>query len=434
MTRGPDKPFLDNAATWNPRKKRLTVTIVREVDSGIKSVALNLSSGDVNIRGIVPQVSAPVPASELTTQLVIRARTEEKAREMLARQGDKVKITTSPEGVAVTQEADTSIPTRKEQFLSSWRLLVDLWKGREIDFSLLGRNPKLDVSLQAPGEEILYELNTNYGNIRVVDVRGKEGSAANTRTGDVYVGRSQGDFNATSGYGSMRVSEHKGDLTVRTETGEVMISAIEGDTHARTGYGDLILDNIKGDAVGHTVTGSIDVTNVDGKAHVETGYGDIEAKQVTKGLHASTTTGNITGEHLSGNSDLSSGYGDIYAADVNGSLDVSTVTGNIEVQGISGSIHAETGYGEVDVTNADLHGMNNRVAATTGNIQTSVLNDNLIVHAVSRTGDFQTSGLQIDRDSGDDWTVNSTAYVGSGISKNRIELVTGYGDIYVTKR
>src|ERR1700733_4977250 len=125
MTRQPDIPFPDSAATWDKKLKILTVPAVHKIDPTIRSVAIDLAGGNINVKGIVPQNSSVTPTQpELSAKLQIKARTERKAREKLAKERNNIQITTSSEGVTVTQEADTTIPTRREIFYSNWRTLA----------------------------------------------------------------------------------------------------------------------------------------------------------------------------------------------------------------------------------------------------------------------------------------------------------------------
>jgi len=138
----------------------------------------------------------------------------------------------------------------------------------EIDSTLFGSPPSMELDVVVPAD------------VRVAEVR--------TNTGDV------------------QVEETSGALDVETDTGDAAASGVDGVVRATTDTGDLTIRDAASVSGVTTETGDveIDVAGLSGDARIETETGDVDAA-LAASLDAQVVVRTETGDVTSGGLDLS---------------------------------------------------------------------------------------------------------------------------------
>jgi hypothetical protein len=95
--------------------------------------------------------------------------------------------------------------------------------------------------------------------------------------GDGAVGRVTGDAEATSGSGSLRLSELDRGATVKNANGDIWIGAAGGDVRVKAANGSIAIERASGDVDAKSANGDVRVGEVArGSVVLETRVGDVE--------------------------------------------------------------------------------------------------------------------------------------------------------------
>jgi len=119
-------------------------------------------------------------------------------------------------------------------------------------------------------------------------------------------------------------------LRSETGSGSVSVDGVMGPVKATSGSGSLHLTNLGDELHGKTGSGDVRVESVKGDVHLETGSGSIEATGVAGNFMANTGSGRVKLEEVAA-----------------GRVEVGTGSGGIEVRGVHGSLRAHTGSGGI---------------------------------------------------------------------------------------
>jgi hypothetical protein len=156
-------------------------------------------------------------------------------------------------------------------------------------------------------------------------------------------------------------------------SGEQNVDGVRGPVTASSGSGSLRLSNI-GDAVrASTGSGHISVEGVKGEVHASTGSGEIRAMDVAGGLRASTGSGSVTLRQTApGDVEVSTGSGTLELEGVHGAVRAQTASGNIRVEGEGqDSWRLSTASGNVTVRLPSRQGFTLHAHTVSGRIDTA---------------------------------------------------------------
>jgi DUF4097 and DUF4098 domain-containing protein YvlB len=177
--------------------------------------------------------------------------------------------------------------------------------------SSFGTDDRARVVVHVP-EGATLEVRTTVGDITA---DGSFGTARlETRSGNVAVGRIEGD---------LLLRSHSGDLNVQWVTGEARINSASGDVRCGA---------IAGGAV-RTASGDVDVQSSSGALSVHTASGDVVAGQVSGGCELKSASGDQRVDRLvAGRAQLESVSGDMTVGIARASwvaVDAETVSGDL---------------------------------------------------------------------------------------------------------
>lgn len=156
--------------------------------------------------------------------------------------------------------------------------------------SFFGRFPSLDVNIELPsGSSVDAD---SYGELHS---EGRLGESAfrtaagavrleetgrlklHTAAGDVFVGRSSGDVEATTSSGKIRIGDVDGAVVAKSSNGDITVGEVTGDARLGSANGDITVERALGSLTAKTPYGSIRIGEaVRGSVVLESGFGELE--------------------------------------------------------------------------------------------------------------------------------------------------------------
>lgn len=163
------------------------------------------------------------------------------------------------------------------------------------------------------------------------------------------------DLSLRLGSGDVDINDFSGKLRVVSGSGDISIGRIEGDADFSTGSGDIDLNEIRGDVRCRTGSGTVSLGTVDGNAWINTGSGDISVTVVTGDLSVHTASGSVSIRSRQGSIRIITGSGDVVAESEarKAEIDINATSGNVllvlthiesldlDIRTISGSIYSQ---------------------------------------------------------------------------------------------
>jgi DUF4097 and DUF4098 domain-containing protein YvlB len=139
------------------------------------------------------------------------------------------------------------------------------------------------------------------------------------------------------------------ELRSNTGSGNQEIAGVAGPVEASTGSGSVRVTDVNAGVRAHSGSGNIDIDNVKGSVFARAGSGSIRATGVAGGFDGQTGSGHITLEQASqGSVRAETGSGGLELRNVRGSLQAQAGSGNIRAEGDpSGEWRVHTGSGSV---------------------------------------------------------------------------------------
>jgi DUF4097 and DUF4098 domain-containing protein YvlB len=222
-------------------------------------------------------------------------------------------------------------------------------------------------------------LESSYGNVQIDNVRGDV--TATSKSGKVEVGHvSKGSIDASSGYGSVTVSDVDagGSVQVKSSSGHLQLARIHGQRiSAESGYGSVEVSDVEtgGDVEARSKSGHVTAESVKAsRLQLTSGYGALRAKHVQAGMALETSSGSISVDDVQGALDAKTGYGSIDVDGVFSGLALESNSGGVKARARQGSkvdsewslassygrvelrapkdlafdLNAKTGYGQID--------------------------------------------------------------------------------------
>ncbi len=185
---------------------------INKTFSGIKSIRLNTSSGDIDIK----------KSSGSDVKVLVKYNYDE-------------------DDFKPVLEQNSSKLTLKEEFSggshsgsSSWTLEVPDKTSVNINTGS-GDITVGDVNLDV-------KTNSGSGNIDITNVSGV--LDFNTGSGDFEITQTSGELNVNTGSGAIRVSKGTGDISLNAGSGNISLTDIKADIKANVGSGDIRSKNI----------------------------------------------------------------------------------------------------------------------------------------------------------------------------------------------
>jgi DUF4097 and DUF4098 domain-containing protein YvlB len=121
--------------------------------------------------------------------------------------------------------------------------------------------------------------------------------------------------------------------------------------HSQSGSGDESAEGISGPADATSGSGSLHLSNIGGEVHVRTGSGDIELKSIQGPSHAGSGSGSIHASGIAGGFNGQTGSGDVrLEQSAPGDVEIGTGSGSVEVKGVKGAVRVTTGSGEIEAS------------------------------------------------------------------------------------
>lgn len=158
-----------------------------------------------------------------------------------------------------------------------------------------------------------------------------------TGSGDVRADGLQGDVHASTGSGSIEVSQIGQMLHADTGSGDITVRNVHGEARLQTGSGSIHAYALAGPATLGTGSGDITIAGSAQSTRADTGSGSIRATDLHSDFRARTGSGDVTAQGVLPNArrwDLSTGSGSI-------DLTLPQAThASIDLQTDSGSIHS----------------------------------------------------------------------------------------------
>jgi DUF4097 and DUF4098 domain-containing protein YvlB len=134
-------------------------------------------------------------------------------------------------------------------------------------------------------------------------------------------------------------------------------------------YGSIELSNIKGQTSGKTSSGSIEAKNIEGSVNLDTSYGSVKCRNITgDNITVKSSSGSITAEIIKGSTQLTTSYGSITCTDMSdGDIKLKTSSGKIKLSNASfGDCDAHTSYGSI--VSDELKGKSIKLHSGSGSI------------------------------------------------------------------
>lgn len=182
-----------------------------------------------------------------------------------------------------------------------------------------------------------------------VDVHLPEGSRLDVTSpaGDVECKGRLGNVTVTCRHGDIRI-DRTSAVRATTESGDVTVNLVEGEAEATTAYGEVRIGSATGSLRLHSACGDITVDEARASVEASTKYGEVRVREAVRG-----------------SLELETAYGDVHAGVSRGTaawLDVQCASGTVRnsltaFEGPDGSeetvrIRARTAYGDIVIRRA----------------------------------------------------------------------------------
>lgn len=296
------------------------------------------------------------------------------------------------------------------------------------------------------------DVETSGGMIRIDNVEGEiEGG---TMGGGLNLTRIKGEVSMTTMGGNISLTNSEVDGQVKTMGGNLLIRDVAGNVKGSTMGGNVTYKSVsqrEGETVNlSTMGGNMDIDSKGGKVEAKTWGGNIRA--TGDEVHVSTMGGDVDVDEAPTGADIHTMGGDIQVVSARKYVKAKTMGGDIDVDAIDGWIRASTMGGDVTVTmtgdpeegkrDVELSSMGGDISLT---VPSRLSMDFQIEVAYTKNARRQyriVSDFPIELEETDEWKrsagfgsprkyIYGTGKVARG--KNRIEIKTVNGDIYIKK-
>jgi len=145
------------------------------------------------------------------------------------------------------------------------------------------------------------------------------------------------------GHEMNREREHNISITY-----EIIVPA-QTKLHSQSGSGDESAEGISGPVDATSGSGTLRITDVGGEARAQTGSGDVDLKSIKGASHVRSGSGSIHAISIGGAFTGQTGSGDVrLEQSAPGDVEISTGSGSVEVKSVKGAVRVSTGSGEIE--------------------------------------------------------------------------------------
>jgi DUF4097 and DUF4098 domain-containing protein YvlB len=164
------------------------------------------------------------------------------------------------------------------------------------DFSNGSHSGSSSWSLEVPNN-ISISINTGSGDITVADLDIE--IKTNSGSGNIDITKVKGDLDFNTGSGDFELQETSGELRINTGSGTIRAGRCEGELSFNAGSGNINLDQIKGDISANVGSGNIrsKATTLTSSSSFNSGSGDVTVTLATAldyGISVNSGSGNAT--------------------------------------------------------------------------------------------------------------------------------------------
>lgn len=170
----------------------------------------------------------------------------------------------------------------------------EIYAMHRIDMSQSGDTVKIEA--QNPRKSGTWGKNP-FNNLQVeytVFVPSKYNLDLHTAGGSIEISDLEGEVNARTSGGNLRLAAITGAVKVHTSGGSIILSSGKGPADLHTSGGNLKIGQIEGDLVARTSGGTITVDNVRGSVDAETSGGNIYVNEAFGPVMARTSGGSVS--------------------------------------------------------------------------------------------------------------------------------------------
>lgn len=141
----------------------------------------------------------------------------------------------------------------------------------------------------------------------------------------------------------------KYNLTLSTAGGDIQCDAVEGEVQAKTSGGSVKLGKIKGPVRSSTAGGNITVEGAIGSLEAKSSGGKIQIGTVDGNAIMSSAGGSISLDSATGRTEAKASGGNVRLGNIQGDLEAHSAGGSIQIDEVKGHVTAKASGGNVTI-------------------------------------------------------------------------------------
>jgi len=409
---------------WNPEQGCLEVKTERVLElRSLSTVLIKLAKGQIRIEG-TDKVQQP----ELTITERIYAGSKSEATRFYKENGSGVNVEVDSDTLSVTEKSSSGVVSGRYG-----NIQVGNVSGSGINIGgpgniQVGNVSSSGINIGGPG-------NIQVGNVSSsgINIGGP---------GNIQVGNVSGSGINIGGPGNIQVGNVSSSGINIGGPGNIQVGNVSGSGINIGGPGNIQVGNVSGSGItiGGRQTESSQLAprrkmqvvlrvpvakNVEGKKpnyQLEVKAGDVKVENTSGGVcNIVVNAGNVHIERYKGEKiELSNQSANVEIYESEGKFSIGAISGNIMIGNSTGSFRISAVSGNITLTNVTFT-QDNKISATSGNIQAEVANKRLKVYAETLSGKITTSGSFV-------VTKDNRPQRGAGGNVDRSVTITGNVD------
>lgn len=282
------------------------------------------------------KVSGAAASARATLVQVVRARNQEKAKEV----ADQINL-----DVSETGPNEYTLTTNREE-------VKEVFKGQFNTDIQLDVPPSVSVTVTSSYGTVAASkiegltVTAKYGKVEASDIMGN--LAFNLTSTDVTAANVKGNI-VISGGDDVRLSNVSGSVEVGAKNGSVDLQAVSGAVKVDAPYSRITARDLAQKAVLKTQSSRVTVSKAAGVS-IEAPNSNITATDISGDLKIETSQKNVEVKDLSGNLTLDADHTNVSADGIQGIAVIKTSHGKVEVKNFRGAMKIETSYRDVFVS------------------------------------------------------------------------------------
>jgi hypothetical protein len=218
---------------------------------------------------------------------------------------------------------------------------------------------RLDVEVPRRTQSVL--------NLEVSVPRGLRQAHIHTNWGSLEVYDIEGEVEAATGGGLLRVDRIGKSLVARSGGGETHVGSVSGPVRALSAGGPIRIDKAAGETRIETGGGDLTVREVGGPLFLTSGGGNIMVVRAESTVNAQTAGGVIEVQEAAGTVNAQNSGGGIHVASAKG-VQCESNAGTIRVRSVSGALNAITAVGNIFAEFASNRALESILATGSGDV------------------------------------------------------------------